>query len=124
MYLGLNIANILFFKMMFMIFCCVVEHAGGSVLCDKNDLEDRKVVIGSKPPVCVNRDVNGAGNVRRKLSPFPAPNCFRGNFCLHPRPHGGIFIPIPTDPHGSRGDPRVSNINKKLYFSVKIMIVV
>jgi hypothetical protein len=55
MYLGLNIANILFFKMMFMIFCCVVEHAGGSVLCDKNDLEDRKVVIGSKPPVCVNK---------------------------------------------------------------------
>ncbi|WJX94192.1 hypothetical protein P8452_75637 [Trifolium repens] len=71
-------------------------------------------------------DVNGAGNVRRKLSPFPAPNCFRENFCLHPRLHGGIFIsiPIPTDPHGSRGDPRISNINKKLYFPVKIMIVV
>jgi hypothetical protein len=57
-------------------------------------------------------------------SPFPAPNYLRGNFCLHPHPHGGIFVPIPTDPHGSCRDPQISNINKNLYFSVKIMIVV
>ncbi|KAK2425436.1 hypothetical protein P8452_54192 [Trifolium repens] len=33
----------------------LLPKSGGSVLCDKNDLEDRKVVIGSKPPVCVNK---------------------------------------------------------------------
>ena len=51
-------------------------------------------------------------------SPISAPNCQRGRFCLHPRPHGGIFIPIPipTDLHGSCGDPRISNINKKFIF--------
>jgi hypothetical protein len=34
-----------------------------------------------------------------------------------------IPVPIPTDPHGSCGDPRISNINKIFIFFSQIMIV-
>ncbi|XP_058774093.1 EPIDERMAL PATTERNING FACTOR-like protein 8 [Vicia villosa] len=33
----------------------LLPRSGGSVLCDESDLEERKVVIGSKPPECVNK---------------------------------------------------------------------
>jgi len=38
---------------------CVYAWAGGSLVLERNDsLEDRKMVIGSKPPACLNKCMN------------------------------------------------------------------
>ncbi|AES86585.1 EPIDERMAL PATTERNING FACTOR-like protein 8 [Medicago truncatula] len=55
---GLKLATIITVLFIFF-FCMLFSKSGGSLVLERNDsLQDRKMVIGSKPPACLNKCMN------------------------------------------------------------------